>query len=151
MAGKARRGHGLELAVGSVLVAGIAIYCRVSAGQREAIIVALNFLYGYSPSQHGVTLLAVCPQLAPMNVGVAVLAAWAHVAEHRLHMALRTRHILVHTPQRLTGLVVIEFRNGADRLPALRSVTVLTGNIQIAMGAMGTRGTLDRSEERRVG
>jgi len=38
MAGKARRGHGLELAVGSVLVAGIAIDRSVSAGQREAIL-----------------------------------------------------------------------------------------------------------------
>ncbi len=75
MAGKARRGHGLELAVGSVLVAGIAIDRSVSAGQRKAIIVLLNFLNRYSPSANAVALLTICAQLAPMNVGVAVLAA----------------------------------------------------------------------------
>jgi len=59
-------------------------------------------------------------------------------------MALRTSHILVKSAQRVTGLVVIEFRNGADRLPALRGVTVLTGNVQIAMWAMRTGGALAR-------
>ena len=150
VAGKARRGHGLEFAVGRVLMAGIAIYCSVSAGQGETIIVLLNFLNGNSPSAHGVALLTICAQLALVNIGVAVLAACAHVAEHRLHMALRTRHILVQTPQRITGLVVIEFRDGADRLPALRGVTVLTGNVQIAMWAMGTSGALVRPARKRA-
>jgi hypothetical protein len=150
MARKARRGHGLELAVGRVLVAGIAIYRSVSAGQGETIIVLLNFVNRYSPSAHGVALLTICAQLAPMNVGVAVLAACGHVAEHRLHVALRTRHILVQAAQRITGPVVIEFRNGADRLPALCGVTVLTGEVQIAMGAMGTGGTLDRPARKRA-
>ena len=89
-------------------------------------------------------------ELALVNIGVAVLAACAHVAEHRLHMALRTRHILVQTPQRITGLVVIEFRDGADRLPALPGVTVLTGNVQIAMWAMGTSGALVRPARKRA-
>ncbi len=65
-------------------------------------------------------------------------------------MALRTRHILVQAAQRIVGLVVIEFRNGADRLPALRGVAVLTGNVQIAMGAMGTGGALDRPARKRT-
>ena len=74
VAGKACCGHGLELAVGRVLVAGIAIYRSVSAGQGEAIIVLLNFLNRYSPSAHGVALLAIGAQLPLMNIGVAVLA-----------------------------------------------------------------------------
>jgi len=144
MAGNARRGHGLELAVGRVLVAQIAIDCRVSAGQRETIVVLLDLLDRYSPSAHAVALLAIRAQFALVNVSVAVLAAQAHVAEHRLHVALRTRHILVQSAQRVMGLVVIEFRNRANRLPALCGVTVLTGNGQISVRTTRTCGTLVR-------
>jgi hypothetical protein len=75
VAGKACGGHGLELAVGRVLVAGIAICRSVSAGQGEAVIVLLNFFNRHSPSAHAVALLTIGTQLAFMNVGVAVLAA----------------------------------------------------------------------------
>ena len=75
MAGNARRGHGLELTVGRVLMAGIAIDCRVGPGQRETIVVLLDLLDRYSPATHAVALLAIRAQLAPVNVGVAVLAA----------------------------------------------------------------------------
>jgi hypothetical protein len=150
MAGKARRGHGLELAVGRVLVAGIAIDGRVSAGQGEAIIVLLNLLDRHAPSAHAVALLAICTEFALMNVGVAVLAAGARVAEYRLHVALCARHVLVKAAQRVTGLVVIKFGKGADRLPAIRCVTVLAGNIQIAVWAMSSRGALVRPARKRA-
>jgi len=52
-------------------------------------------------------------------------------------MALRAGHILVQAAQRVTGLVVIKLGNGANWLPALSGMTVLAGNIQIAMWAMG--------------
>ncbi len=84
----AHRGHGLELTIGGVLVAGIAIHCGVRPGQRETVIVLLNFLDRYSPSPHRVALLAIRAQLPLMYVGVTVLTALAHIAEHRLHMAL---------------------------------------------------------------
>ena len=149
MARIAHRGHDLEFAVGRVLVAGIAIDGGVSAGQGEAIIVLLNFLNRYCPSTHAVALLAIRTELAFVNIGMAVLAARAHIAEHRLHVALRTSHVLVKAAQRVTGAVVIKFGNGADRLPALRSVAVLAGNVQIAMRAIGTRGTLVRPTRNR--
>jgi len=145
MAGNARRGHGFKIAIGRVLMAGIAIDCRVSASKREAIVMLLNFLDRHSPSPHGVALFAICAQLALMYVGVAVLAALAHVAEHRLHMALRARYILMQAAQRIMGLIVIEFRDGADRLPAVRCVTVLTRDVQFAMRTMATTGNLVRS------
>ena len=75
MARIAHRGHDLKLAVSRVLVAGIAINCSVRPCQGEAIIVLLNFLNRDCPSAHAVALLAICAQLAFMNVGVAVLAA----------------------------------------------------------------------------
>ena len=142
MAGIAHRGHDLEFAVGGVLVAGIAVDGSVSAGQGETVIVLLNFLNRNAPSADRVALLAIRPQLAFMNVCMAVLATGPHVAEHRLHVALNTSHILVHTAQRIMGLVVIELGNSADWLPALRGVTVLARNVQIAVRATSARGAL---------
>ena len=75
MARIAHRGHDLKLAVSRVLVAGIAIHCSVPPRQGEPIIVLLNFLNRDCPSAHSVALLAICAQLAFMNIGVAVLAA----------------------------------------------------------------------------
>ncbi len=60
MARIAHRGHDLKLAVGGVLVAGIAIDGRVSAGQGEAIIVLLNLLNRHAPSAYRVALLTIC-------------------------------------------------------------------------------------------
>jgi len=74
MAGNTRRGHGLESAVGRVLVAGIAIDRRMGAGQREAIVVLLDFLDRDSPSAHAVALFAICAQFSLVNISVAVLA-----------------------------------------------------------------------------
>ena len=150
MARIAHCGHDLKLAVSRVLVAGIAIHRSVRPRQREPIIVLLNLLDRYAPSANAVALLAVCAQLAFMNIGVAVLAASAHVAEHRFHMALSAGHILVQAAQRVTGLVVIEFRNGANWLPALSGMAVLAGNIQIAVWAMGFGRALVRPAHERA-
>ena len=59
MAGIAGRRHPPELAVGRAFVAGIAIDCRVSAGEGEAVVVLLNLFDGDLPSAHGVALLAI--------------------------------------------------------------------------------------------
>ena len=150
MARIAHCGHDLKLAVSRVLVAGIAINRSVRPRQGEPIIVLLNLLDRYAPSANAVALLAVCAQLAFMNIGVAVLAAVAHVVEHRLYMALRAGHILVQAAQRVTGLVVIEFRNGANWLPALSGMAVLAGNIQIAVWAMGFGRALVRPAHERA-
>ena len=42
MAGRTSRGHGLKLAGGCALVAGIAVHDRVRSGQRKAVIMLLN-------------------------------------------------------------------------------------------------------------
>jgi hypothetical protein len=51
----------------------------VGARQRESIIVLLHILDGNLPSPHCVTLFAVSPQLASMDIRVAVLATLANV------------------------------------------------------------------------
>ena len=142
MAGVALRRHRLELAVRRVLMAGIAIDGCMRAGEREAIVVLLNFFDRYSPAANGMTLLAIRTELAFVNVGVAILAALADVAENRFDMALGASHIAVHAAQRITGLIVIEFRDSANRLPAFGGVTVLARDVQVAVRATGAGSTL---------
>lgn len=74
VAGIALGRHRLELAVGHTLVAGVAIHRSMGPGQREPVVVLLNLLDRDLPPAHGMALLAVGPQLTPVNIGVAVLA-----------------------------------------------------------------------------
>src|ERR1700752_3808152 len=75
MAGIALRRHRLKLAVGRVLVTGIAIDSGMRPGQRKAVVMALDLLHRDLPSANGVALLAIGAQLPPVDVGVAILAA----------------------------------------------------------------------------
>jgi len=74
-------------------------------------------------------LLAARPQLALVDVGMAILAALADIGKFRLYMTFSARNRCVHTPEWISGPVVIEFRDGADRLPAIRRVAVLAGYV----------------------
>lgn len=138
VAGVAIGWHRLKLAIGRALVTGIAIHCGMGSGQWEAIIVLLDLLNRNLPPAHRMARLAVRSQLPLVNISVAVLAALAHIGKYRLHVALRASHRLVHAAQRVASLIVVEFWNRADRLPSGCRVTVLTGSIQIAVGAMRT-------------
>ncbi len=129
--------HGLELAVRRTLVAGIAVDRGVSAGQGKAVVVLLHLLNRDCPAANRMALIAIRAQLPLMNVGVAVLAAQAHVCEYRFYVTLDAGHGLVHAAQRIPCLVVIEFGNGADRLPGTGRVAVLARNIQIAVRTVG--------------
>ena len=128
--------HRLELAVGCVLVAGIAIHRRVRAGQRKAVVVILHALDGHVPAADRMALFAVRAQLVLVDVRVAVRALVADVGEHRLDVAGNARHTHVPAAQRVFGLVVIEFRNSANWLPALGRVAVRAGNVQGTVRAL---------------
>jgi hypothetical protein len=56
-------------------------------------------------------------------------------------MALRTGHRLVHTPQRILGAIVIEFRYRSNWLPPEGRVAVLARHIQrtVWASAIGQR------------
>ena len=142
VAGIALGRHRLKLAVGSALVAGIAIDGRMSARQRKAVVVLLDLLDRHLPAAHGVALLAVRSQLTLVNIGMAVLAAVSDVGEHWFDVALNAGHRLVHAAQRIARLIVIEFRNRADRPPSVGRVAVLTGDIQIAVRTVSARRSL---------
>ena len=71
-----------------------------------------------------------------MNIGVAVLATLSDIGEDGFHVTLRTSHGLMHAAQWITGLVVIEFGNGADRLPGTRRVAVLAWDVKVSVGTL---------------
>ena len=115
-----------------LLVARFALHRRVRTEQREAIQVILNLLNSNVPSLNRMALFTILPQLMPVNVFVrmAVHAILADVGEHRLYVALYTLNFLVHAPQRISGLVVIELGYRANGTPGCSSVAVLARNVQ---------------------
>ena len=131
VAGVALRGQALELANRRALMASVAFDRRVSAQQRETILMLLNLLHRHLPSLHRMALLAVRAHLALVNVGVAVCAFTSHVGEHRIGVALGTAHTPVHAPQWIARLIVIEFGDIANGLPSAEGVTILARDIQL--------------------
>lgn len=136
MAGEARSRHGFEAAVCTIFVASIAIHSGVSARQWKAIVVILDVFICDLPSAYGVALFAICAQLATVNVSMAVLATLADVGEDHFYVALGTGDGRMHAAKRVAGLIVVEFRNRANRFPGTRRVAVLTRYSQISVGTV---------------
>ena len=121
------------------------------ADQREAIVVLLHLLHGYLPSSNCVTLLAIRSHLPFVNIGMAVLAALSDARKDGPHVALCTSHECVHTAQRILRLIVIKFRDRADRLPRIRCMAVLAGDIQVPVRAMSSAEALSPCAYRHCG
>lgn len=79
-------------------------------------------------------LFAGRPQLPSMHVRVAVGTLVAYIGENQFGMALRACDCFMHAAQRIAGLVVIKFREAANRRPPVYGVAVLAGNRQSAVG-----------------
>ena len=94
----------------------------------------LDLLHGNLPALDAMALLAGGAELAFVDVGVTIRALAPYVRKYWLDMALRTGDALMHAAQRKTGLVVVELRHAADRLPSAEGVAILAGNIQAAVG-----------------
>ena len=124
VAGIALRGKAVENSVGELRVALIALSGRVRAEKREAVLVILDLLNGDIPTVNGVTLGAIRTHLAAMNIGVAIRAIFADIAEYRLDMALRAFHIFVHAAERIAGFVVVELGHSANGTPGCGTVAV---------------------------
>ncbi len=135
MAGVALRGKAVENSGGELRVALIALNGRVRAEKREAVLVILHLLNGDIPAFDGVTLGAIRTQLAAMNIGVAICAIFADIAEYRLAMALLAFHIFVHAAERVAGFVVVELDNSAQGAPGCGGVAVFAGDRERAVRA----------------
>jgi len=131
--GVALRRHRLEPAGCSAFMTGVTIHAGMGAGQRKAIVMLLHLAHVNPPSANGMALLTVGSELAPVNVGVAVLAVLSNAGKYRLDVTLGARDGFMHAAQRIFRLVVIEFWNGADRLPRVCRVAVLARYVQISV------------------
>ena len=82
------------------------------------------------PSFDGMAGVAIRPELAAVNVCVAIGAFLADVGENQLHVALRALHLFVHATQGVMRFVVVKLRNAANRLPTQGCMAVLARHVQ---------------------
>ena len=127
-------------------MASLALHHGVRAGERKPVLVILNVSVGDLPAFRGMATFAIPPELAAMDIGVAIGTMSTYILEDQRRVALGAAYVLVHSPQRIAGTVVIELGDGAGRLPARVRVTVLTRNGEGAMGTgyFGPRGGAGR-------
>lgn len=130
----------LETPHRSARVAGITFEGSMRSNQWKAVLVLLDLVDRHAPSVHRVALLAGRPELAPVDVGVAVGAFRTDVGEDEVGMTLAARNLLVQAAQGVLGLVVIKFRDVADRLPARKCMAILARDGQVAVGAARRHG-----------
>lgn len=134
MAGVALCRQALELAHGGALVTRVAIDRGMRANQRKAVQVLIDLLNGNMPALYGMALFAIGAHLPLVNVGVAVGALRTDIREHHFGVALRASHAFMQPAQGIFGGVMVEFRDGADGLPAADSVAILTRNAETTVG-----------------
>jgi len=115
------------------LVASLAFHCGMRANQWKKILVIAHLLARREPALHHVALRAVRAEFAQVDIGVAIGTVFADIGENGFGMALRAGHALVHAPQCVTRVVVIEIRSGSDRAPARGGVAILAGQFQRAV------------------
>jgi hypothetical protein len=135
------RRHRTVLTERSAFVACVTVDSGVCPHQGEPIIVLFNLFDLYLPSFDRMTLLAIGAEQALVDVGVTGGALSRRVGEDGFDMTLRTSHRLVHTPQGITGAIVIEFWYCSNWFPAERRVAVLARHIQrpVWTSAIGQR------------
>jgi hypothetical protein len=108
MASVASRRQTRELPCRGLLVTLIAFHQRVCSHQRKAILMIANRVQRDIPSSDRMAALAIGSKLPPMDIRVAIGTAGTDVFEDQAGVALRTAHLLMHAPQWISGLIVIE-------------------------------------------
>ena len=78
-------------------------------------------------------LFAIRTHLTPVDIGMAIRAFRPHIGEDQLDVAFDALNLFVHAPEWIGGLIVIELRDSADRLPTREGVAVFAGNRNIAV------------------
>ena len=149
MAGVARGRKARELTRGRVLMAVDALQESMGADQRETILVIAQLLQRDLPAPYGVAAFTVGAELTAMNIRVAIRAMSTYVFEDQVRVALSTGHLLVHSAQRIAGMVMIEFRIRTNRFPTSVGVAFLAwdgdGPVGIRHLGLGTAHTGPRT------
>jgi hypothetical protein len=124
-------------------VAVVALQQGMRSHQRKTILVIANLIERRLPTFHCVAALAVGAELAAVNVGVAISAMGTYILEDQAGMALRAAHLFVHSTQRITSVVMIEFGIRSNGFPTRIGMALLTGNRDRTMrvGYLGLRTT----------
>jgi len=135
----------VELANRADLVAGVAVNGCMSADERKSILMLIDVVNGDLPTIGIVAEFTLRAVLAAMEIRVAVLTLHRGVAEIKVLMTVAALHFRVPAAQRKFSSRMVEFEFGAQRLPALRGVTLLARDLELV--AMGT---MKRSIERDV-
>jgi hypothetical protein len=118
------------LAAHNGFMAGFAFDRGMSSQQRKKILVVANLLAGSEPTLHDMALGAIRAKFAQVNVGVTIRTILSHVAEDRMGMTLVAGYARVHASKRVVRLIVVEFKNGTNRGPAVGRVAILARDCQ---------------------
>lgn len=122
-----------ELAHRSAGVTGDAIERGMSPEERKTVLMIFDVLDGDAPSLHGVTFFAASPELAAMQVGVAVHAFRPHIRENGIRVAGLAIQLGVPSAKRKGSLVVVEIRKASDGRPAGFGVAILAGKLEVTV------------------
>jgi len=119
----------------------VAFHQGMRSYQRKAVLVILDCIQRDIPALDGVAAFTIRAELAAMDVCMAIGTTCTGVLEVEARVALGATHPLVHPAQRISRLVVVEFGNGADRLPTGARVAILARYSQrpVGIGHLGLR------------
>jgi len=118
---------------GSILVAIVALRQCVRSNKREAVLMVANRIQRDIPALDRVAALAISAKLSAMDVGVTIGAFRTDILENQTGMTLSAADLLMHSPQRIAGAIVVELWVRANRLPTGIRVAVLARSGQRAM------------------
>jgi hypothetical protein len=127
----------------SYLVAGVAIDCRMRANERKPVLMLINSVNRNLPTRIAVAQVTLGSILAPVNIGMTVLALSTDVRKNRIDVALLALHFRMETAKRKTCPAVVELWNSSYGHPALCGVAIFTPDIKSAVRTL-CRSTLDR-------
>lgn len=129
----------------------IALDDRMSAQQWKPVPMILYGSRVHSPALNGMTALALGPELALVEIRVAIRAARAHIGKYFRDVARITGYTLMHSAKRIVRVrVVTELRLSAQRRPACGGVTILARkrNLPVRVGCRRLRDNRERYANR---
>lgn len=126
-----RKSEAIELPYRANFMARITIHHGMRADQGKSILVLIDVVNRYLPAICVMAQLAFRPIFSAMEIRVAVLTFFWHVAKYQIRVTIDALYFRVSAAQRESRLRVLEFHFRPQRLPPLLRVTLLAGNIEL--------------------
>jgi hypothetical protein len=134
-----RKAEAVELPYGTHFVAGIAVHYRVSADKWKAILMLVDAMDRNLPAVAVVAQLAFRTILAPMQIGVTVLALVGSIGEFEIGMAVAACHSCVASAKRKAGARMVKLDLALDHLPIRGGVTGGARHIELSVWTLSSR------------